>query len=342
MKHGRRGVWLVVVVALSLVLAACTTPPIQVPGAARAKEWTYANTGIPAWWWYTLLDLKTVHMRAKGTGKSIAIVDTGVLPGQQDIATILPGVATCGSDANDIADRNGHGTQLAGIALGKDPGPDFLSIDPLPVITRGVAPAASLVPIRIDCGLVTTDALVNGVKAAIGKKPDIILIALGGYPPDVDASLSALVSKSGKDILFVVASVWDGYNYPFPGWTRPDPAKGKVDNVLIVAAMTLIGQDEVPYNDRQVGDIWAPGRDIETAGLDTIPKPDPKAPSVQAQFLMQGTSAASAIVAGCAALVKQKAGYAGAGLKAILVKTTTTKPGLGSIGRLDCSTPVPP
>jgi subtilisin family serine protease len=311
----------------------------------NVQTWSYVNTTIPPWWWYTLLDLKNVHMRAMGTGKSIAIVDTGVLPGHQDIAKILPGVATCGSDPNDTADRSGHGSQLAGIALGKDPGPDFISINPLPyplpVITRGVAPAAGLVPIRIDCGLVSSDALVKGVKAAIAAKPDIILMALGGYPPDVNASLSDLVSTSGKDILFVVASVWDDSTYPFPDWTRPDSAKGKVDNVIIVAAMTLVGQTEVPYNYRQVGDIWAPGRDIETAGLDTIPNPDPKGPALQAPFSMQGTSAASAIVAGCAALVKQKAGYAGAGLKAILVRTAATKPDLGPNGRLDCSTPVP-
>jgi hypothetical protein len=38
-------------------------------------------------------------------------------------------------------------------------------------------------------------------------------------------------------------------------------------------------------------------------------------PNSHAQFSMQGNSAASAIVAGCAALVKEKTGHAGSQLK---------------------------
>jgi subtilisin family serine protease len=343
MKHHQGGVWLVVFVALSLLLPACATQTPEVERKGKARTWSYVDTKIASWWWYKLLELDAIHKRAKGTGKTIAIVDTGVLRAHQDLATILPGIATCGRDPANTLDTNGHGTQLAGIALGKDPGPDF---DPrLPVITRGVAPAAGLIPIKIDCGLVSADALVKGVKEAISKKPDIILLALGGYPAgqsDVNASLTDLVGKDGRDILFVVASVWDDDAYPFPGWTRPDSAKGKVDNVIIVAAMTLVNEVEVPYNDRQVGDLWAPGRDVDTADIDTIPNPiDPKGPRLQAPFSMQGTSAASAIVAGCAALVKEKTTYAGAKLKAILVATALTKPEIPSNGRLDCNKAVP-
>ena len=56
--------------------------------------------------------------------------------------------------------QNGHGTQLAGIAAGKDPGR----------ATRGVAPAARLIPIKVSCGLVTADALTKGVDRAIAEK----------------------------------------------------------------------------------------------------------------------------------------------------------------------------
>lgn len=345
MKHHRHGVWLVVFVALSLLLPACASQTLRtqtLDGEGKVTTWSYVNTKIASWWWYKLLELDAIHKRAKGAGKTIAIVDTGVLPAHQDLAKILPGTATCGNDPKDTTDRNGHGTQLAGIALGKDPGPDIVA--GLPVITRGVAPAAGLIPIKIDCGLVSADALVTGVKEAIKKKPDIILIALGGYPagpPDVNASLKDLVHIDGKDILFVVASVWDDSAYPFPDWTRRDE-RNKVDNVIIAAAMTLVDEVEVPYNYRQVGDLWAPGRDVDTAGIDTISNPiDPKGPALQAPFSMQGTSASSAIVAGCAALVKEKAGYSGAILKAVLVATAVTKPGPPSNGRLDCNAAVP-
>ena len=44
--------------------------------------------------------------------------------------------------------------------------------------------------------------------------------------------------------------------------------------------------------------------------------------------MMQGTSAAAAIVAGCAALVKEKTGQTGTRLKAALVQAAEPKPGL--------------
>ena len=55
--------------------------------------------------------------------------------------------------------------------------------------------------------------------------------------------------------------------------------------------------------------------------------------------MMQGTSAASAIVAGCAALVKEKTGQTGARLKAALVQAAEPKPGLGA--RLNCGKAIP-
>jgi hypothetical protein len=108
--------------------------------------------------------------------------------------------------------------------------------------------------------------------------------------------------------------------------------------------MTLVDKMEMPYNDRQAGDIWAPGRDIDTADTLTIPNPDTadtKHPSLQAPFSMQGTSAAAAIVAGCAALVKQTTKYAGAKLKSTLVSKATNKQALPPNGRLDCDGAVP-
>lgn len=56
-----------------------------------------------------------------------------------------------------------------------------------------------------------------------------------------------------------------------------------------------------------------------------------------AQFLMQGTSAASAIVAGCAALVKEKM----PNLTGAEVKTALTDAAKKSNGRLNCNEAVP-
>jgi hypothetical protein len=112
MKRHRQDGWLVTVVALSLLLPACTTPATGTDGKRRIEAWSYVNTKIAPWWWYTLLQLDVVHKRATGINSTIAIVDTGVLPGHEDLAKILPGMATCGTKPADTSDTNGHGTQL--------------------------------------------------------------------------------------------------------------------------------------------------------------------------------------------------------------------------------------
>jgi subtilisin family serine protease len=337
MTRYRRGVWFVAVGALSLLLTACTTTTRE-PGVGT---WSYVNSDLGPFWWYELLKLRTVHLDkgATGMGRTIAIVDTGVVTDHEDLKNVLlQGVATCGTNRNDTSDTNGHGTQLAGIALGRDPGPDPAFGHP--PVTQGVAPDARLLPIKVDCGVVSADSLVNGVTAAIAKTPDVILIALGGYPagtPDVHERLKNLVTEAGADgaqkgILFVVASVWDDKAYPLPVWT-------KLNNVIAVAAMTQekLGGPDLPFNDK-VGAISAPGQNVGTADiqyeqvLSSLPLP-----RFHAQFLMQGTSAASAIVAGCAALVKEKM----PNLTGAEVKTALTDAAKRSNGRLNCNEAVP-
>ena len=324
------GVRIATLVAVVLCLAACATSP----AGERYGRWSYVQTPIddadPAYWWTTLVGVPGAQSNAPGlgAGATVAIVGTGVLKGHEDLEVVLPGVATCGSqDTND--EDNGHGTQLAGIAVGRQNGKS----------TRGVAPKAALLPIKVDCAVVTADALTKGVDAAIALKPNVILMAFGGYPSGVPEFMLKRVTDN-PEILFVIASAWDGTHYPYPPWTR-------VKNVLVVAAMTLdaSAQDirkidpkkEIPYSTRR-GDIWAPGRSVGTADI----APDPAA-NPHDQFLMHGTSPASAIVAGCAALVASKTGAKGAALRDALVDKADNNSDLGPApnGRLNCAKAVP-
>lgn len=322
----RYRVRVVVLVAALPLLAACAAPPKARPYGF----WSYAKTPLDKFWWAELIDVPGARAKAgTGAGATVAIVGTGVLKGHEDFATIVPGEATCGSTPADTDDGNGHGTQLAGIAVGRDPGH----------ATRGVAPGAALIPIKVDCGVVSAAALTKGVDAAIARKPDVILIAIGGYPagpPDVPTFMASRVTAN-PGILFVVASAWDGTHSAFPAWTQ-------TDNALTVAAMTLdaLKEDktkvdktqEIPFSARR-GQIWAPGRSVATADIE----PQPGSTS-HSQFLMHGTSPAAAAVAGCAALVKSKStGMSGAALKGALLSGAEPKPGLGaaSNGRLNCA-----
>jgi subtilisin family serine protease len=309
---------IVVLLVLALLLPACAPRERRPPAA-----WSFVGTPVAAGWWYDLVDVRTA--RGKGTtgaGVTLATVDTGVLPGHEDLPPAR-GVATCGRDPSDFTDTRGHGTQMAGIALGRDPGN----------ATRGVAPGAGLVAIKVDCGLVTPGAFARGLDRAIEAGPDVVLLALGGYPPDAARLLEDRVARN-RQILFVVASVWDGVAHPLPAWTRRD-------NAVVVAAMTLEdGKREIPF-DARTGDIAAPGRDVETA--DVAPHPDK--PGLRRSYSMQGTSAAAAIVAGCAALVKEGVGKRaarpdGAALKRALLDASVAQPGLRT-GRLHCGRAVP-
>ena len=307
--------------ALALVASACATAPTP---SSKPEPWTYVDTRLPPNWWYSRVDASGARAKSSGGDRRIALVDTGVLVGHEDLPNLAPTVVACGVDGATATDVNGHGTQLAGIAAGKDPGH----------ATRGMAPGARIIPIKVGCGLLTAAALVKGVDRAIELEADVVLIAVGGYPagtPDVHTQLADRIRKSPRT-LFVVASVWDGVAFAFPEWTR-------LDNVLVTAAMTLDNQGaEVPFGGWR-GDIWAPGRDVDTSDI----LPDPDDPSLHQRYWMQGTSAASAVVAGCAALVQDRARQPGAAIKTALVQAADPQPALGSTrnGRLNCSRAIP-
>ena len=322
--------------AAVMLLIGCARHAGTARDAADAEgyhNWSYVGTPFPPFKWAEIVNLAGARAKtAAGGGASVAIVATGVLAGHEDLPTVVPGEAACGPPS-DTEDVNGHGTQLAGIVAGKDPG----------VSTRGMAPSATVIPIKVDCGVVSAPALTKGVDVAIARAPDVILIAIGGYPsppPDVYVDLLDRISKH-REILFVIASTWDGTHYTFPDWTT-------IDNALLVAAMTLDADErdisrlrddmEIPYSARR-GTIWAPGRAVATSGIEPIP-----GSKDHDQFLMHGTSPAAAIVAGCAALVKSKKKMDGPALKEALLRAAEPQPGLGPAPnnkRLNCANAVP-
>jgi subtilisin family serine protease len=340
------GVPLGVLLVLSVLISACAGPrAAENPSMyGSIKPWSYFGTSPKAFWWYDKVQVGELHNDAKKLGdkRTVAILDSGFLKGHEavDPGNVDPnGVEQCtGNQGKTFDDISGHGTALAGIAMGLDRGAG--------IATGGVAPKAKLLTIKVVCGVSNADRVVDGVKfaATAGKNVDVILLALGPWPSDVISGknvhqrLAELVPQH-PEILFVVASVWDGKtiytlpdntSYTFPPWTQQN------NHVLLVAGMTLDGTDEIEYSDKS-GQIWAPARDVETASIeDPLPGMGNKHP----QFLMQGTSAAAAIVAGCAAAVKLDTDT-GATLKDRLVrKAANTLP--GGKPRLNCLGAVTP
>jgi len=331
----RHRVLLVTLVGLSLLPAACA--PTKELGSVRA--YSYPRQQTDPFWWRTLVDVQGARDQGlTGNGRMVAIVDTGVLKTHEDLTSsnIVDGLEYCSAaPTTNTTDENGHGTQLAGIVLGNDPtNPSTIRT------TRGVAPSAKLVPFKVVCAVTKALAVIQAVQraAATTPPPDVILLALGPWPGDTDSNgndvhtLIAPFVSVNPNILFVVASVWD------PTYTAvPRPAWTNYKNVIVVAGMTLDDKNkEVPFNEKG-GDIWAPAQGVGTASITQ----DPKDASKHLQFLMPGTSAASAIVAGCAALIKEKNSgnpmYDGKALRDALVAAVESQPDLPGAGRLKCS-----
>ena len=307
MTGHRARAWLGLIVGLGLALPACA-PVRPTERETLPRKASYATTEFKPYWWYFWTGIHQLHEGAaplSGKGVRVAIVDTGLRFGHEDLdpAHVEGGVEFCTGQQGQAEDRrNGHGTELAGIVAGRRPGH----------ATMGVAPDATLVPYKVVCGIARAATVHQGVARAVGVTPpaDIVLIALGPWPGDTDASGNSVdvlldsVVRRHPAALFVVASVWDTGPYPRPAWTLQP-------NVVLVAPMTLDATQmrEVPFSAKR-GDIWAPGRDVETSSI------EPQDGRPYARYKMQGASAAAAIVAGCAALLKQATpGHSGAQLR---------------------------
>jgi len=332
---------------LSVLISACATPSTK---STPVQPWSYFGTAPGEFWWSGTIQLRQLHKSALayGNGRTVAILDSGFAAGPQDLhpSRVDPrAVESCSANpTKNIDDINGHGTAMAVIALG-----DEKADTPKGLATGGIAAKAKLLPIKVVCGVSTADSVTRGVDIAVAVKPpvDVILLALGGWPSDLttDAKHETVhahllrVVQSNRDILFVVASVWDGRKYQFPDWTTEE-------NVIVVAAMipkpaAIPGPLAEDYYSDKRGHIWAPGRDIETTFIDYG---DPKYSGKYGEYLMQGTSAAAAIVAGCAAAVKlddidKKAAKT---LKDRLTGKAQTKTLPGGEPRLDCLGAVTP
>jgi subtilisin family serine protease len=164
-----------------------------------------------------------------GTGVTVALLDTGVDPSHPYLReSILPGIDVIDPGSGGLAQPNPsipgrperHGTELAGIVSGSD-GPDGL---------HGVAPGASIIPIRIagwqpdaEGGYAVysrTDQLLAGLEAAVdpnadGDAHDAARVALVGvaepYASFPDGPLArAIAGAAALDTLVVAPAGNDG------------------------------------------------------------------------------------------------------------------------------------
>jgi type VII secretion-associated serine protease mycosin len=252
-------------------------------------------------WYLDALRVRQAQKISTGRGITVAVIDSGIdktrpaLKGQ-----LVPG--KCFGSATDIPptmDDIGHGTGMAGLIAGN--GKDSRHI-------LGVAPDAKLMPLCVSGEGVTDDTLFEGISPAIRYAVDhgakVISMSLGGNE-----------SKAFDD---VVAKLHDSIAY------------AEKHNVVLIAAAGNVGQDSstpspasiagvlAVTGSNQKGTHWkgaVPGREIAltapaenlltTDSTNKLDKNNNPVPSNGYQT-NAGTSGATALVAGAAALVRAK------------------------------------
>ena len=207
-----------------------------------------------------------------GTNVHVYIMDSGVRASHLEFQGRVSRSTSFVSDGMGTNDCNGHGTHVAGTALGA---------------TMGVARNAILHTVRVmdRCGRGSTSSIVAGINwiNANVQKPAVVNMSLGGGAnPAIDAAVSSSISKG---ITYVIAAGNSALNA-----CNTSPAR--------VAAAITVGATDRTDNQAEFSnfgscvDLYAPGVEIRSAGHTAD----------GARELLDGTSMAAPHVAGAAAL----------------------------------------
>lgn len=233
---------------------------------------------------------------------TVAIVDTGVSPHRDLRNNLLSGTDVI-TGGNGQIDTNSHGTSMAGLAAAHGDG-DHGAL--------GIAPQSKILPVQIagQDGRDTPNDVARGIQFAIDRQVDVVSVSYTGAP---STTLRIAVDRAVKEDIVVVAGVGnrpESLSVGFPA---------AYDGVLAVGAVGRDGEHaELSVTGEAVA-IAAPGVDIYSTSTNNNYSKG------------SGTSAATAIVAGAAALVRSK--YPELSAREVVHRLTATATDKGAPGR---------
>jgi subtilisin family serine protease len=251
-------------------------------------------------WALTYLKASSDWQITKGSGVTVAVIDTGVTPIPDLRGNVLSGAdfSTGTSSSGDGQDDlDGHGTGIAAMIAGN--GTDI----------QGLAPGVKILPVHGISGEsgVTGAELTAAIDFAVARHAQVINMSL--YTPTVSPDVAAAISKAVAADIVVVAATGN------QGVTSVDfPAS--VSGVIAVGA---VGQNGAIWSQSNSGArtaLVAPGVDIYTDN------------NLNQQGDGNGTSAATAYVSASAALIRSEHPSWTAG-QVIRDLITTADPGPG-------------
>lgn len=298
-----------VVTPLTSVADVATYPPTIGPvvtGDVTAYQWMLPATNAVE-----------AHTQATGAGVTVAIIDTGVDAAHPDLeGRVVPGAIVQADETTDKPelvpatveqtsdDWYGHGSHVAGIVAADDDGNGV----------TGMAPDALIMPIDLEPrhSPIRTSAqfftmVSTGIDYAVAQGADVINMSLGGASSGIAPSkhtqrylnsLDALCSSVDAAVAggtVVVASAGNSGD-----WGNPEQKPAACPGAVTVAALAPSFERTYWSSFDAAVDLSAPGEDVLSVDSTVAQwSPSPHA-------LASGTSMASPVVAGVAALVMEQ------------------------------------
>ena len=234
-----------------------------------------------------------------GKGVTVAVIDTGVKANHEDLPNLRRVEVTNGNEPLGLDDTAGHGTHVAGIigaAMGNGKG------------GAGIAPGVTILSLRVvnAAGYIYDSALIAALRTAVKNGAQIVNISIGGTA--YNAVFQKVINEAAEAGVTVVAAMGnDGtncLNYP-----------AGYDNVIGVVSVDRTNNRASGSSYGTWGDVAAPGAAVWSTTYNGSYGPK------------SGTSMASPVVAGVAALYKSVHPDATPAQITARLKATATKGG---------------
>lgn len=251
-------------------------------------------------WHLGFLNVAEAHRYSRGEGVTVGLVDSGVDATHPDLAgAVIPGTDLVGGDGR--RDFDGHGTAMAGLIAARG--------RPAGVGALGIAPAATLLPANGGTEFVNLTAQATDWAVEHGAK--VLCLAFGGGSTRLEEAVQRALAA---DVVVVAAAG------NMPAATGVGPL-ARYPGVLAAVGVDANGEHaEISVTGPEAG-LAAPAVDIwSTATGGGYRKGT-------------GTSDATAIIAGAAALVRAK--YPNLKAPEVIHRLTATAIDKGKPGRDD-------
>jgi len=260
-----------------------------------------------------------------GKGVNVAIVDTGISPvpalmdGDKVVAAVDLSAEAAIPQATFV-DTYGHGTHMAGIIAGRDPGADPAESAEHPETFLGVAPDAGIVSVKVgdNSGSADISQVIAGIDWVVdhADQLDIGVLNLSyssgsSLPYTTDPLTFALERAWRAGIVVVVAAGNDGRDSHVLASPAIDPyviavSAVEASNSGRSGRLTFTVPEWMSSGDGiRNPDVSAPGAHIDSlrAPLSRVDAEHPEGYVSETLFRGSGSSQAAAVVAGAAALL---------------------------------------